>query len=305
MQKRKILSIYEKMGYQLLPNLGFTNVTNFCSNVCNTDNLGLRFNNKKENFQSIFDENKDSKKNEIIIVGGSTAMGMAASSDQNTLSSLLTSSSNFHFYNLAVRAYNGFQELLLAQSLVNKFNNLKKIFILSGVNDLYFFLDPNFSKRFPGPQVYGNKLYNIKKEHLNYFKRIKFYFEDTKKKEIKEQLSLKEIIERNLKLWSFFAKSQSVEIVFFLQPFYTWSLDIKNRETQKEKMNYGKSEIMDKLDDSHGLIKEIIKNACLKNNIEFKDLNEIKMDNEGIFVDRAHLNDKGFEKIANELIKFI
>ena len=82
-------------------------------------------------------------------------------------------------------------------------------------------------------------------------------------------------------------------------------MDIKNRETQKEKMNYGKSEIMDKLDDSHGLIKEIIKNACLKNNIEFKDLNEIKMDKEGIFVDRAHLNDKGFEKIANELIKYI
>ena len=157
------------MSYQLLPNIGFTNVTNFRSTVCNTDNLGFRFNDLKKNHVSIFDENKDQKKPEIILTGGSTAMGMAASSDTKTVSSLLSKSSNFHFYNLAVRAYNGFQELLLAQSLVNKFNNLKKIFILSGVNDLYFFLDPNFSKRFPGPQVYGNKLYNIKKEHLNYF----------------------------------------------------------------------------------------------------------------------------------------
>tara|TARA_Y100000389_G_scaffold204453_1_gene257090 strand:- start:3248 stop:4165 length:918 start_codon:yes stop_codon:yes gene_type:complete len=305
MKKNNVISIYNKMSYQLLPNIGFTNVTNFRSTVCNTDNLGFRFNDLKKNHVSIFDENKDQKKPEIILTGGSTAMGMAASSDTKTVSSLLSKSSNFHFYNLAVRAYNGFQELLLAQSLVNKFNNLKKIFILSGVNDLYFFLDPNFSKRFPGPQVYGNKLYNIKKEHLNYFKRIKFYFEDNKKKEIKEQLSLKEIIERNLKLWSFFAKSQSVEIVFFLQPFYTWSLDIENREIQKEKMNYGKSEIMDKLDDSHGLIKEIIKNTCLKNNIEFKDLNEIKMDKEGIFVDRVHLNDDGFKEIAEIIKKYI
>ena len=164
------------MGYQLLPNIGFTNITNFRSKVCNTDNLGLRFNNKKENYISIFDENKNKKKPEIVLTGGSTAMGMAASSDIKTINSLLSESTNFHFYNLAVRAFNGFQELIMVQSLINNFTNLKKVFILSGINDLFFFLDPNFSKRFPGPQVYGHKLYNINKEHLNYFKRIKFYF---------------------------------------------------------------------------------------------------------------------------------
>lgn len=151
MKKNNVISTYNGMSYQLLPNIGFTNVTNFRSTVCNTDNIGLRFNDLKENYISIFDENKDQKKPEIILTGGSTAMGMAASSDIKTISSLLSKSSNFHFYNLALRAYNGFQELIMVQSLIKNFTNLKKVFILSGINDLYFFLDQNFSKRFPGP----------------------------------------------------------------------------------------------------------------------------------------------------------
>ena len=115
MEKKEVLSVYEKMEYQLLPNLGFTNIVNFRSNVCNTDNIGLRFNEKKENFSSVFDENKINKKEEVLITGGSTAMGMAASSDQKTLSSILSKSSGFHVYNFGVRAYNGFQELILTQ----------------------------------------------------------------------------------------------------------------------------------------------------------------------------------------------
>ncbi len=77
MNENKITSVYHKMGYQLLPNIGFTNITNFRSDICNTDNLGLRFNNKKENYLSIFDENKDKKKPEIVLTRGSTTMGMA------------------------------------------------------------------------------------------------------------------------------------------------------------------------------------------------------------------------------------
>ena len=50
MEKKEVLSVYEKMEYQLLPNLGFTNIVNFRSNVCNTDNIGLRFNEKKNEF---------------------------------------------------------------------------------------------------------------------------------------------------------------------------------------------------------------------------------------------------------------
>lgn len=288
------------MGYQLLPNIGFTNAVNFRSMVCNTDDIGLRFNDLKENYISIFDENKDQKKPEIILTGGSTAMGMAASSDTKTISSLLSKLTNFHFYNLAVRAFNGFQELIMVQSLINNFTNLKKIFILSGINDLFFFLDPNFSKRFPGPQVYGHKLYNINKEHLNYFKRIKFYLQRKKKFVINQKINLEEVLNRNLKLWSLFAKSQNVEVIYFLQPFCTWDLRGLN-ETIKSNMEYGKNSIMMQMDDSYNYLKNILFNSCEHNSIKFVDLNEFRLEKD-IFVDRVHLNDNGF-KLISEIMK--
>ena len=70
-----------------------------------------------------------------------------------------------------------------------------------------------------------------------------------------------------------------------------------------DSLAYGKSKIMDQLDKSYDLIKGVTKNACFDNNINFKDLNELKLDHNNIFVDRVHLNDKGFEKIAGELKK--
>jgi hypothetical protein len=297
MEKKEVLSVYEKMEYQLLPNLGFTNIVNFRSNVCNTDNIGLRFNEKKENFSSVFDENKINKKEEVLITGGSTAMGMAASSDQKTLSSILSKSSRFHVYNFGVRAYNGFQELILTQSLINKFNKLKKIFIMSGINDLYFFLDSNFTKRFPGPQAYGHELYSVKKEHLTFYQRLKFNFKDNKKLQISETMDLKNIIQRNLKLWSIFSKSQNIELVYFLQPFLTWGED-KTENQNKNKMDYGKTSIMNKMDGSYKFLKELLEEACLQNNIEFVDLNNLELNKEDIFLDRVHLNDTGFEELA-------
>lgn len=297
MEKKEVLSVYEKMEYQLLPNLGFTNIVNFRSNVCNTDNIGLRFNEKKENFSSVFDENKINKKEEVLITGGSTAMGMAASSDQKTLSSILSKSSGFHVYNFGVRAYNGFQELILTQSLINKFNKLKKIFIMSGINDLYFFLDLNFTKRFPGPQAYGFELYSVKKEHLTFYQRLKFNFKDNKKLQISETMDLKNIIQRNLKLWSIFSKSQNIELVYFLQPFLTWGAG-KTENQNKNKMDYGKTSIMNKMDGSYKFLKELLEEACLQNNIEFVDLNNLELNKEDIFLDRVHLNDTGFEELA-------
>jgi lysophospholipase L1-like esterase len=231
-------------------------------------------------------------------------MGMAATSDQKTLSAILSRSSRFHVYNLGVRAYNGFQELILTQSLINKFNKLKKIFIMSGINDLYFFLDPNFTKRFPGPQAYGYELYSVKKEHLTFYQRLKFNFKDNKKLEINEKIDLASIIKRNLKLWSIFSKSENIEVVYFLQPFLTWGLS-KKANHNKNKMDYGKTSIMNKMDGNYKFLKELLEEACLQNNIGFVDLNNLELNKEDMFEDRVHLNDKGFEELAKTFKKYL
>ncbi len=304
MKEKKIISIYNKMGYQLLPNIGFTNITNFKSKICNTDDIGLRFNNRKEEYNSIFDENNlENKKDEVVLVGSSSAMGMAASNDQNTISSILSNSSEYHVYNFAVRAYNGFQEILITQALVNNLSKLKKIIIMSGINDLFLFLDPNFKVNFPGPQIYGNKLFSIRKEHLRFYKRLMFNLENKKKREINKSINLEEVFNRNLRLWSIFSKGLNIEVIYFMQPFLTWCKNISNDEL--ENMQYGKSSVMKKLDNSYTLLKKTIYNSCLKNKIKFFDLNEIDFGDSDIFVDRVHLNDNGFRKISNVIKNYL
>ena len=108
------LKLYDNIGMEWIPHLMFIQTRNFRSEIVNTDSYGLRFNEKPNLNQSIFDENTTRKKS--ILIGGSTAFGVGSSSDQKTISSLLSNSTDCHFYNLGARAFNGFQELILYQS---------------------------------------------------------------------------------------------------------------------------------------------------------------------------------------------
>ena len=69
-------------------------------------------------------------------------------------------------------------------------------------------------------------------------------------------------------------------------------------------MNYGSSEIMNKIDNSYNYFKDMLSDACRNNDIKFKDLNELSF-KKNVFVDRVHLNDDGFEEIAEELKKYL
>ncbi len=143
--------IYDSMGIEWIPNIMFIQSKNFRSEICNTDCYGLRYNNKEnlDSKPSIFDE--ISSKEKCVLIGGSTAFGNGSTLDENTLASLLSENTNYHFYNLGIMAGNGFQELILFESLINKIKKLKKIIIFSGINDLFFFTSSNFDLTFPGP----------------------------------------------------------------------------------------------------------------------------------------------------------
>ena len=143
------LELYDKIGIEWMPHLMFIQTRNFRSEIVNTDCCGLRFNEKPNLNQSIFNEKITGKKS--VLIGGSTAFGVGSSSDQKTISSLLSNSPDYHFYNLGGRAFNGFQELILYQSLVDKLTEIEKIVIFSGLNDLYFFSGMNFDDNFIGP----------------------------------------------------------------------------------------------------------------------------------------------------------
>ena len=82
------------------------------------------------------------------MIGSSTTFGVGSTEDKKTIPSILSKNSNY-FYNLGGRAFNGFQEIILYQLFADKIkHNIKKIVLLSGMNDVYMFSNKNFIHQF-------------------------------------------------------------------------------------------------------------------------------------------------------------
>ena len=129
------MEIYDNLGFEWLPFVMFTQMPSYRSKVVNTDEKGFRLNSKKEiENNNVFHNDKD-KKN-ILILGNSTAFGVGSTNDEATIAANL-SDSTFNYINLAGRAHVGFQELISLFSNFDQIKNIKKVIILSGVNDFF------------------------------------------------------------------------------------------------------------------------------------------------------------------------
>ena len=311
------LKLYDSIGLEWVPHLMFTQTSNFRSEIVNTDCCGLRFNEKPNLNQSIFDEKITGKKS--VLIGGSTAFGVGSSSDQKTISSLLSNSPDYHFYNLGGRAFNGFQELILYQSLVGKLNGIEKIVIFSGLNDLYFFNGMNFDDNFIGPFFFGKQfsdgmdrgnlsplrslaklllgsLISDKVNWNNITKRqlLKYIFDPPFRRELnnttpnhKTHITLEGIVLRNLSLWSAISNGLGVKVYYFLQPFLSWGKD-PSKEEQKiiefidsNTRKFPSHTIMNNLKslDQYYSYQKLLKTYCDKLKIDFFDCNQMLKEN--------------------------
>jgi len=311
------LELYDKIGVEWIPNLMFSQSRNFRSEVVNTDCYGLRFNEKPNLNQSIFDEKITGKKS--VFIGNSTAFGVGSSSDQQTIPSLLSHSSGYHFYNFGSRAFNGFQELILFQSLVEKLNGVKKIVIFSGVNDLYLFCGNNFDNNFIGPSFFGKQFFdamgrealsplrtlaklllgplgldrvnwrNIKKgQLLEYILNpdVREGFNNTTLN-LQTRMTLEDIVSRNLSLWSIISRGLGIKVYYFLQPLADWGKDL-SREEQKifkffdnNQSKFPQLEFMNEMKslDQYFSYQKLLKTYCNKLKIDFFDCNQMLKEN--------------------------
>ena len=333
------MRVYDQLTEEYLPHIMYTQTRNFRSEVCNTDFNGLRFNegNNLNKSLSIFDKTKSSDLKEGLIIGGSTAFGVGTSQDKHTLSSLLSKKNNYCFHNLGGRAYNGFQELILYQSLIEKVDKIKKIIIFSGLNDLYLLNHVNFQNNI-GPIFFNKRFFealkyseigiirkflhlylspfflkdidwsNITKKDLYKYLTNKKFRSDYKLRiqNFEKKISLDGVILRNLKLWNIITKNQNIYIYYFLQPYFFWCKEA-SKEEEKLMNYYKKHEVYwnahDIINDSYIKYKKKIENYCNNFSIKFFDCNEYFLENinknEWLFIDRAHLNDNGYSIIAN------
>ena len=331
------MQLYYRNTHEWTPYLMYTNKTNLRTEVLNTDNLGLRFNSPKNinGIKSILDQ-KNSKETFGLIVGASTAFGLGASNDSNTVSSKLSNDTGIKFYNLGVSAFSGFQEVILHQSLINKINSAKYIFIFSGLNDLFLINYINEFNDELGPYFYSSQfqkgMNNILLNNKRKFARFIFskFVDDSvdwlnislkqifkmifKEKKIKKNILkdkeklLKDYLTRNLTYWANIQKIYKTKIFYVLQPFPAWckkELSLEEIEIFKE-LDETESSILKSINSVEELYngyQNLIKDICNNLEINFQDSNQYFEKNikkkEWCFIDRAHLTDTGSKHISN------
>lgn len=329
------LQDYDKLPTYWRPYIMYSQASNYNSKSVNTDKNGQRFtvlrNGERINKTNIKDKCD-------IIIGASTAFGVGATGDQNTIASVLTGLGNKQVISLTGRAYNSRQELLLFLENLTDLKKVENIIIISGANNLYvsafkdkngipFFWSKLFYKVVERIDISRKKLVlasffdflgiknidwrSVNKSNL--FKTISNSIIAKNDKKIYNRIDVKAAIERTIQDLSIFnglSKSLECNLVFCLQPVYGW---LKKPLVPEEKalfrtVSYDVNELMSKFcsQEVYKMYKNSLSKYCKENKINFHDLNSsINIGKEWFFVDRVHLTDFGYASIAKYLNRSI
>ena len=166
------MKVYDDIESEWSPYLMLKQKNLITNDVFNTDKFGFRYTDSFKKFTILDDIDKNENEEQIAVIGNSTAFGVGASSDKKTISSYLTNFSNKRVYNLALRTCNSFQELILFLQVLNKFNNLKTVVIVSGFNDVLIDKYVENKPLLNPPLFYQNRFNEMNKNLKKLFSKI-------------------------------------------------------------------------------------------------------------------------------------
>ena len=258
---------YDRIGQVWVPYLMYFHSPNFRSGSLNTDSLGFRISHKGKKELSDF---KDLSQADVsLVIGGSFSFGVGASSDRHTVPSLLNGMTDDTWINFGGRAYSSTQELLLFLTYRSYIPRLKRIVLLSGVNNIIlhylstntrdeigtFFFWNTFDKKmnvkplsvkrkilktflypFYGPRLDYD---NISKDELaNILYRDRA---DTKGVRRPERVTkdaggagneekILSVIKRDMYNWKMIRDALDVQLIYVLQPFANWIDKVRSAE---------------------------------------------------------------------------
>ncbi len=325
-------------GARWLPYTMYFHEKSFVSDAVNTDELGFRFAHHKSRRYSV--ANLPEGKPVNLLVGGSTALGVGACSDQATLASQLAEVTGEVWLNFAGRGYNATQELIMFLMHQNKFTKINRVVVMSGINTLALEGIPEefssdhgryyYSFEF---QHYMNKFNEDMKRKKDSFdtgnnkilKRLKFWESEEENPADKviddSTVTLDERIQRAadnitkpLKQWKLLLAEFNIQPIFFLQPLSYWC------EKEMTKEERGVFHAIDSCPNNfyrlfqNVLGKEVHRpffdSICEKaGSIVCHDMNELLRSSplmkETIFVDRVHFNDPGNAELARLIVPLI
>lgn len=320
---------YDKIGQVWIPYLMYFHTANYSSDVLNTDSRGFRISYKSN--QKISDFSGIKNYPSCLLVGGSFVFGVGATNDKNTIASRLNSITNYTWFNFGGRAFSSTQELLLFLFYYQQIGHIKKIIMLSGLNNLIlYYLSQRYSKELGSFFFQGqynkkmNSIFMSKKQRLmeailHLDKKLRQDFSVCEIEEInsgniskgsKEDLLC--VLKRDILIFKVLSDYLGAKLYYVLQPVASW---VDKKLSNEENALFAELDarpenqwkiLKTKIDfNQYGWFLAKIKDICNLNNISFFDLNEAmskkKLDNKWIFVDRAHCTDEGYELVTKIL----
>ncbi|QXI49712.1 MULTISPECIES: hypothetical protein [Pseudomonas] len=122
------------LGSRRAPHIAHIHESGYRSGTINTDAVGLRYSHCAGKRFSAAERGGATRIN--LLVGGSTALGIGASSDEHTVASQLSMLTGEVWLSLAGCGLNASQELLLFLTHQHRLGQLGHVVVLSGVNSL-------------------------------------------------------------------------------------------------------------------------------------------------------------------------
>jgi hypothetical protein len=274
------------------------------------------------------------------LVGGSTALGVGACSDQATVASQLSETTGEVWLNFAGRGYNATQEVILFLMHQKKFSKINRVVVFSGMNTLALEGIPEEFSSDHGRYYYSFEFQHYMDKFNEDMKSKKNNFEGSNSRTLKPlkfwrnkkenpvdkiiddaNVTLSDRIERAadntakaLKQWKQLLSDHEVTPTFVLQPLSYWC---------EKPMTHDERGVFHAIDSCPNNFYRLFQNVlgkevhepffdsiCEKaNGTSCYDMNKMlsnsPMMTDTIFVDRVHFNDLGNAEVARLLTPVI
>ncbi len=354
MRKKKTgFKEYKNMNHEFRPFVMFTNADNYQTSVVNTDKFGFR-KTFYENKLIGLDEVKNISSDHNVLLGGSTAFSMGSPSDKKTISSYLSGMGDlcFSLGVRASTSQQELITYLLFKRFFGKIKNIvilsgvNDIALCATKNSFYYpdfggvySEDMRFSQFWMQYNYFQTEKWKVGRSniyHLIHVLSNKFSFIRillslfsqkflTNKSYLKFKkfnslefndkiINLRKIISNDIETWSSITKSNSINLIYIMQPLLNWSKKNMTTEEQNiikdEKIRFDK-DFYDHLTDTktYKEHKAFLKKECEKNSVKFYDSNDWVAEapsEDQFFIDQSHLTDYGnlyLSKKINGILK--
>jgi len=249
-----------------------------------------------------------------VWTGSSTAFGVGATSDSMTVPSLMFAKDKTQWRNMAGRAHNSTQELF--NFILHIPAKVDRVYIMSGVNNLVlYYLGRNYDA-IHGSFFFSNQYHDSMTAQAISWKRKLLNLVRPKKNEgnkpQKSKFDILTVLDRDLGVWKMLSESMGFGLVYIFQPVAPWCKTIREHSIEERTLFQGLdtaggkawSAIKGKLNiENYWFLSHGLYEICSKHGIDFIDMNREINPNGWLFVDRVHMTDLGYQRVAEVLWK--